>query len=236
MVESIAKLRKKCQSNRKVKGRAGEHWIALKLYRRVSIYFTKFFLTIGVSANQVSALSFLLALSAALLFTTGSHLYSAFGALLIFISQTIDYSDGEIARYRGTAGKKGERVENVLGHLDIPMYFIGMGWGAMALTGRVEFLAAAAVCAILQMKKQVLDEVSRVYSKKSFHASAKDSLSRVFSNWKSVLLFAGFSHFLLNFAFMVFAVLFLPQVMVFVWLFLSIAAFLAYAFGFVRGK
>jgi len=235
MVESIAKLRKKCQQGRKMKGRSGEHWIVLKLYRRVSIYFTKFFLTLGVSANQASFLSFLCAVIAAVLFAAAFPIYSALGALFVFLCQVIDYSDGEIARYHGTAGKKGERVESALGHLDLPLYYIGMGFGAMRLTGRPEFLAAAAVSAVLLMKKQVIDETARVYLKKSFHQSAGDSIRRAFSSWKSALLFFAFSHFLLNFAFIAAGALFLPHAMTAVWLFLSVAGYIVYSHSFVKG-
>lgn len=236
MAESIAELREKCQKGRVVKGRRGEHWIARRLYRRVSIYFTKEFLALGLSANQVSVLSLAVSVIAAVMFASGEFAYSAAAGILVFVAQATDYSDGEVARYRKTAGEKGERVEYVLGHLDIPLYFIGAGLGAMKVTGRVEFAAMGAVCAVLIMKKQHNDEIAKTYSKKIFHTDAKDSFKRVFSSWKTTLVFLAFSQYLLLFVFMATGFFFVQQFTVLAWFFLTMGGYIVHSRDFVEDK
>jgi len=55
--ESIKELRKICQESR-YENEGGMPWFERIFFRRISIYFTKLLLKMGISANQATLISF----------------------------------------------------------------------------------------------------------------------------------------------------------------------------------
>ena len=117
MTESIKELRIICQKSRESEFYYSG-WVDRNLYRRVSIYFTKLFLKIGISANQATIMSFFILVIAGVFFLLGKPWHWIIGALLIYLFDILDRVDGEIARYNKSASVRG-------GYLDGATYFLG---------------------------------------------------------------------------------------------------------------
>jgi len=110
--ESIEELRKICQESR-YKNEGGMPWFERNFYRRFSIYFTKIFLKIGISANQATLISFFIGIIAGTFFVLGDPEYWIAGALLLYPCTVFDRVDGEIARYNNSASAAGEYWDGV---------------------------------------------------------------------------------------------------------------------------
>ncbi len=127
MVESLRELEKICLPDRKVRGRIGEHWITAKFQRKISIRLTWLLLHTPISANQTSMLSFLIGILGAVLVAFPEYYYSIIAVLFLYFSEWLDSSDGEIARYRKTSGKKGEMIEGLFSPSLIHSFFFLRG-------------------------------------------------------------------------------------------------------------
>ena len=101
-VPSIEELRKICQPEGK---RGGQ--------RNISIHITRFLLHTTITANQVSLIRCFLHPLGAILFIFGNSLLALFGILAIMGDSILDFVDGEIARYRGTASPEGSFIDDI---------------------------------------------------------------------------------------------------------------------------
>ena len=110
--ESIKELRTICQESR-YESEGGMPWIERNFFRRISIYFTKLLLKMGISANQATLISFFIGLIAGTFFVFGDPIYWIVGALLLYPCTVFDRVDGEIARYNNSASAAGEYWDGV---------------------------------------------------------------------------------------------------------------------------
>lgn len=86
------------------------------LYRKFSIYLTVLFVYLRFSANMVSVLGIIVGLSGISLFALSPDVKLHFvGVILLQISIFMDYSDGEIARYRRYQADVGKAERNISG-------------------------------------------------------------------------------------------------------------------------
>lgn len=129
-IPSISELRRVCQAP--VAGAALRHD---PVYRWGSIYLTRVALRLGLSANQVTVLSLALGLGAAgaLLDLTPARL--ALAAILLQGYFLLDYVDGEVARFRRTAGLAGRFLEQVGANAVDPFILAALGFGVAEATG-----------------------------------------------------------------------------------------------------
>lgn len=74
---------------------------------RVAWLFTWLFINLGLSANQVTALSFAAGVTSALVLLGDSLPLAASAFVLFRLHQIFDVSDGEVARYRGQVSRLG---------------------------------------------------------------------------------------------------------------------------------
>jgi len=112
-MESIAELRKICQSTRpSIFGDFLSRW-----YYKVSIYFTWCCLQLRMSANQVTVLSGLVAIFGGSLLASDNRWLVLLGVICFHLFAILDMSDGEVARYRNQGGVSGH-------YLDWYMHFI----------------------------------------------------------------------------------------------------------------
>lgn len=113
--ESIKELRKICQESR-YKSEGGMPWFERNFYRRFSIYFTKIFLKIGISANQATLLSLISALLGGLFLIFATNiLYLLISALFLILCLVLDRVDGETARYTKSSSKFGKHFDFMVG-------------------------------------------------------------------------------------------------------------------------
>ena len=133
MVETIKELRKICQKKPTT--------LTGKIQRRISIYLTRLLLPTGISANQTSILDMLIGIIAGIFFLTAQKWLILVGALIFFFWNTIDYVDGEIARYRKDCSLSGEFLDR-LNHMVVePFLFVCISFGLFKIFGQIEIFA-----------------------------------------------------------------------------------------------
>ena len=129
MVESIKELRIICQ-----KSREDEFyylgWVERNLHRGVSVYITKLFLKLGISANQTTILGFLILVAAGIFFfIPGKPWQWIVGSVMIYLFDVLDRVDGEIARYNKSASIRGKYLDAIAYFIGWPFVLICMSFG-----------------------------------------------------------------------------------------------------------
>ncbi len=87
---------------------------------------------LGVTPNQVTAVSLLLALGAGALFAIGGAPAVHWAAGLFVLARFLDHFDGELARLTGRTSRFGYYFDYAAGGLGFAALFAGIGWGLAA--------------------------------------------------------------------------------------------------------
>ncbi|HUV14487.1 MAG TPA: CDP-alcohol phosphatidyltransferase family protein [Acidobacteriota bacterium] len=127
-MESIKELRNICQETRDDL-LYQRNWFDRNFTRRISMYITKPFLMMGLSANQVTAISLLVGMAAGVLLVFPDPVLWIVGILLFYLYFVLDCVDGEIARYRKTSSLVGSYLDGGLGMLMWPYVLACMTFG-----------------------------------------------------------------------------------------------------------
>lgn len=114
-MESTKELRRICQKPENELPAGELTWDERNLMRGPSIYFTKLFLILGMSANQVTLVDLLIGLVGGILLIFASPVYWILAILPLYLTLIIDRSDGEVARYNGTSSKAGRYWDAMTG-------------------------------------------------------------------------------------------------------------------------
>jgi phosphatidylglycerophosphate synthase len=123
------------------------------LVRKLSIRITWLLLHTRMSANTVTIGGILIGVAGALMLASDRFWVLVAGLALLQLSFVVDFSDGEIARYRaqveGRATDAGGAYADWIGHYYVPAIAIGaLAWGAYTQSGH-DWLLLAALVAIL---------------------------------------------------------------------------------------
>ncbi len=84
---------------------------------------------IGFHPNAVTALSFVLALTSAILFAIAMEDWAWLAAALFMAAVLADHGDGELARLTGKTSVLGHRLDYIVGTINYAMLFAGLGVG-----------------------------------------------------------------------------------------------------------
>lgn len=104
-----------------------------RVVRFFSLYATMFFLRTPLSPNHITVVSVLVFFTGVGLFFVGTYVMDVVGGLMIGLSVVLDGSDGEVARFRRTAGRLGSNyVEPVSHDMQYGISFLMLG-AALAL-------------------------------------------------------------------------------------------------------
>ncbi len=87
---------------------------------------------LGVTPNQVTAVSLVLALGAGGLFAAGGAPAIHWAAGIFVLARFLDHFDGELARLTGRTSRFGYYFDYVAGGLGFAALFAGIGWGLAA--------------------------------------------------------------------------------------------------------
>ncbi len=87
---------------------------------------------LGITPNQVTTVSLLLALGAGALFAVGGAPAIHWAAGLFVLARFLDHFDGELARLTGTTSRFGYYFDYAAGGLGFAALFAGIGWGLAA--------------------------------------------------------------------------------------------------------
>lgn len=115
-----------CQRKGKIIGREG--FLLKYFYRNISRRFTKYIARTPLTPNQISVISFLLALFSAYLFTL-SYTYIVLGVVLMHLSMVFDCVDGEIARLKNKGSEFGLWLDGILGRAGEMALYFGLAFG-----------------------------------------------------------------------------------------------------------
>lgn len=108
MVESLSELRKLVNKGEK------ESFFAQYFLREVALLFTKFFLYFNwITPTHVTLMSMLSGMIAVVLFAFGRYHYDIMGALFLYMWIFLDYSDGQIARYKKKYTVEGHNLDRL---------------------------------------------------------------------------------------------------------------------------
>ena len=83
----------------------------------------------GVTPNQVTTLTLVVALSGAGLLATGGRTAADWGAGLFILARFLDHFDGELARLKGTASRFGYYYDYAAGGISYAALFLAIGVG-----------------------------------------------------------------------------------------------------------
>jgi CDP-alcohol phosphatidyltransferase-like enzyme len=128
-----------------------------RLVRRLSIRLTWLLLHTRLSANQVTVLAILCGLAGGALLAWSDFWPLVIGVVLLQLSFVLDFSDGEIARYRALeSGRKpdaGGAFLDWIGHYYVPATITAaLGYGAFSVSGHEWLLAVALVVIFSQIR------------------------------------------------------------------------------------
>lgn len=173
MVESIEELKKICQDSKS----EAMDWYSKMFYRSISIHITKLLLRTSVTANQVTFFTIVLGLIAGVLFSFGTHSYMLAGALLLQLWLIFDCVDGEIARYKGTAGICGKYMESLDHYVTEPFIIACVGFGLYVLFDNVVIFALGALVALLMSSSFVSSNL--IYTLFVMHKITNENIYRM---------------------------------------------------------
>jgi phosphatidylglycerophosphate synthase len=139
---SIKRLREKCQD--KGGGRFYSDWSEY-IPRKVSIYFTKCFILLGISANQITLISVIIGLLTAILLGLSGSLYVALAAVMLLLVTILDCSDGEVSRYYGRDSLSGEYLDRIAGAIIDPFILFAIGISIFKYTGNMWHIVAGII-------------------------------------------------------------------------------------------
>jgi len=140
MKESISDLKIKCQhSSCDVSNY--QPWLFLQI-RKVSIYLTWLLLHTPLSPNAITLLAMGFGVVASVLLAMG-HLIA--GLILIQLAIVLDFSDGEVSRYRNQRSKEGSYLDKIYIFLVHPSLFAGITLFEFSVSNQFSILVAGFV-------------------------------------------------------------------------------------------
>ena len=126
-IPSVKELKKLCQ-----KPEPPKYWRD-RFLRKISIRFTKLFLMLGMTPNQVSFLVLIFGIISALFYMTGQYFYLLIGLLFHHLHFIFDGCDGEVARFRKTnelEDTRGVYLDGMTHAIVIPLLIMGVAIGS----------------------------------------------------------------------------------------------------------
>jgi hypothetical protein len=136
---SLAELRARVH-----KGRHREigNWLARRVTRPSAVYGTWAAVRLGLSAHQVTLGATVAGLASAGAIASGDRIGFVVGVLLAHLAFWLDHVDGQVARWRGTAGLDGVYLDYLMHHATTLALGFGLGQGLAVRTGDPAWSAA----------------------------------------------------------------------------------------------
>ena len=102
--------------------------VCTRVFRNISYGITPFLIRLGLGANQVTWMGFAIACVSAGLIAFGGSEGWKYGVWVLFLSLFFDYTDGNIARFHGTANFYGKFIDGFLDLLTQGLLRLGMAF------------------------------------------------------------------------------------------------------------
>jgi phosphatidylglycerophosphate synthase len=135
----------------------------------------------GYTPNQITTVSVLMGLVAAILFATGERWGMIAGAVVLQIAFTTDCVDGQLARYSRQFSKLGAWLDSVFDRTKEYLAFAGLAIGASRMGDPVWTLACCAL--ILQMVRHMSDFAYGAGQQQVIGATTHPPLTQSYDTW-----------------------------------------------------
>jgi hypothetical protein len=116
--------------------------LARRWARPAAVYGTWLALRLGLSAHQVTAASLFAALAGAAAIGGGTPWGFVAGVALLYVAFWLDHVDGQVARWRGTAGLDGVYLDYLMHHASNVALGFALGHGLALRTGEPRWSVA----------------------------------------------------------------------------------------------
>lgn len=136
---SLAQLRARVH---KARHREVGNWLARRVGRPSAVYGTWAAVRLGLSAHQVTLGALLAAIGAAGAIGSGDRRGFVAGVALAHLAFWLDHVDGQVARWRGTAGLDGVYLDYLMHHASGLALGFGLGYGLAGRSGDPRWAAA----------------------------------------------------------------------------------------------
>lgn len=110
------------------------------LTRFISRQLTEIFLRTSLTPNQITFLSLLIGMGAALCFFIGSYKMGMVGSILLLVSAWVDCTDGEVARLKFMVSEWGAKLDIIADNIVHCLVFFSIGMGLFSSTGDPVFI------------------------------------------------------------------------------------------------
>jgi hypothetical protein len=107
-----------------------------KIYSPISVILVWVFVRLGWSGNAVSILSGIVAMAGATLIASSNEILVVIGSFGYMLFYLLDYVDGGVARFRGSAGIGGQYVDWAMHVVSSVGFATGILAGAITMTGQ----------------------------------------------------------------------------------------------------
>ncbi|QDV35939.1 CDP-alcohol phosphatidyltransferase family protein [Tautonia plasticadhaerens] len=118
------------------------NWLARRFARPTAVYGTWLAVRLGCSANQLTMAALAASLSSAAAIGLGTRAGFVAGSLLCLLAFWLDRVDGQVARWRGTAGLVGVYLDYLMHHAASMALGFSLGFGLANRTGDPSWAAA----------------------------------------------------------------------------------------------
>jgi phosphatidylglycerophosphate synthase len=139
----------------------------------------------GYTPNQITTVSVLMGLVAAILFATGERWGLIAGAVVLQVAFTTDCVDGQLARYSRQFSKLGAWLDSVFDRTKEYLAFAGLAIGASRMGDPVWTLACCAL--ILQMVRHMSDFAYGAGQQQAIGATTHPPLTQSADTWSAAV-------------------------------------------------
>jgi hypothetical protein len=105
------------------------NWLACRVARPTAVFGTWLALRCGLSAHQITLAALVAGFASAVCIATGTRWAFVAGAFLALLAYWLDHVDGQVARWRRTAGLDGVYFDYLMHHATNMALGFGLGYG-----------------------------------------------------------------------------------------------------------
>ncbi len=154
-------LREELEARQALKAWEIEEWLDRAFFRPVALVFTAVLRRIGATPDQVSVGGMLIGMLA-VPWLFGPHLGNVVTAVvLLWVAETLDAADGQLARLRGQSSPYGNVVDGVCSTFLYLAIYLGLGIGLWMRSGHWLWMLAAAGAAVCHSLQSALYDFYR---------------------------------------------------------------------------
>lgn len=152
---SIKEMRRIAQTP-EVSSRLDENWYLKRVSRKVSIFFSKFFLIIKMTPNQVTGLMIITGIAGSILFAFPSIILSILAFIVFQLWLILDCSDGEVARLSGKISLFGPYLDRLNHYITDIFLLASLGVKLYIITNNTLYLFLGTLLSLINIFSRLL--------------------------------------------------------------------------------